>query len=70
MAHELETDRYTIRPTARRVLHCAHGCAHLASGACTLVDARCAAWRRTYKPLGEMPDTDAPGCPAYTAAAR
>ena len=61
------SDRYTMAPSVRRVLHCANGCAHLdAGGCCSFADPKGAAWRRNYKPLGEMPDADAPGCPSFT----
>jgi|694.fasta_scaffold02225_33 hypothetical protein len=69
MAHEFETDRYSIVVSVRRVQHCAHGCAHMTPTGCAVVDAKCAAWRRNYKLPGEMPDADAPGCPTFKAKA-
>lgn len=68
MANEFETERYTIRPTARRTETCRNGCIHLdrPSVCCTLVDARAAAWKRSYKIMGELPEIDAPGCPGFT----
>lgn len=69
MAHELESDRYTVARRHYRAEKCADGCAHFTpeTRCCSLVDARCAAWRRAYKLAGELPDADAPGCPAFCA---
>ena len=67
MAHELESDRYTVARRTFRTDSCANGCAHFTADTrcCSLVDARCAAWRRNYKLPGELPEADAPGCPTF-----